>query len=107
MERTSTSQPFRAVNIADLTGWAQEEERRGCSVPLLLLRPILLDEVIHCEGERWDGDSLLVDPDIDPGRWDAIYTLIRDGLGRRKGIHKHLLRIYEAKNKENKHWKRI
>lgn len=98
---------FRAVNIADLTVWVQQEEKQGYSVPMLLLRPLLTDEVIHCEGERWDGDSLLVDTDVAPEQWNAVYALIREGAGRRKGIHKSLLRIYEAKTKERKQWKRI
>jgi hypothetical protein len=95
----------RAVNLADLTKYA---DRGSILNPvMLLLRPILTRQVVHCEGDRFDGDALVVQADIEDDRWEAIKTILRDGLGRREGIPKYALRIYETGKITNKTWKRV
>jgi len=47
----------------------------------LLLAPVLVNEGILCEKGRWDGMAAPVKPDIPLERWEAIYRIIRGGLG--------------------------
>ncbi len=95
---------YTAINICDLTGYIKPGE--VFSSMQLLLKPILTKNVVNCEGKRFDGDSLLVDPDIEPKRWTAIYTIIREGCGNLEPIPKYKLRIYQSKTGKGS-WKRI
>jgi hypothetical protein len=91
-----------AVNIADLT---KDQFRKPFGPVMLMLQPILdLEQVVHCERDRFDGMAVLVREDLDPERWAAIVEILRNGLGRMAGIPKHELRIYEGSGRT---WKRI
>jgi len=72
----------------------------------LLLAPVLLNEAVMCERERWDGMAAPVKPDIPLERWEAIYQMIRGGLGRQVPIPKHKLRIYRSRTGRGG-WERI
>ena len=91
-----------AVNVADLTVLAQAQH------PVLewMLRPILTRETQMCETKRVDSIAALVSSDVPIEQWDAMFQIIRDGLGQWQGLRKHELRIYQSKT-GNGGWKRI
>ncbi len=90
-----------AVNLCDLMAYG------GVLSPvLLILHPILTEEVRDCELHRIDGAALLVDPEVDEDRWSAIFEIFRKGAGRLEPIPKYKLRIYESKTGRGS-WKRI
>ena len=95
----------RAVNICDLTKYATDNPLM--SPVMLILKPVLTQDVVHCEGDRWDGDAFLVKEEIDDERWTAIKQILRDGIGRLSAIPKHELRIYESGKSTNKTWRRV
>ena len=96
----------RAVNLCDLTKYT--DDRAGLFNPvMLLLRPILTQQVVECEGKHIDGAALVVQADIEDERWEAIKSILRDGIGRLKPIPKYALRIYETRKITNKTWKRV
>jgi len=101
--RKSLSMPVYAVNVADLS--AQVQTKGQMCPPMLMLSDLLTKETIKCEGDRADGDGLLLD--VEPERMEAILDILRNGLGRMPGIPKNLLRIYMAKNATAKTWKRV
>lgn len=68
----------------------------------MLLTPVLTRETVECETGRFDGYGLRVQEDIDPERWGAIISLIRETWE----IGKAGLRIYESKT-GNGGWKRV
>jgi hypothetical protein len=92
-----------AVNIGDLT---TGQFRDPFCPARLLLQPVLDKNLtqVECEPGRFDGVGVLVAEDVDPERWAAILTILRNGLGRMAGIPKHALRIYEGSGRT---WKRI
>ena len=94
-----------AVNIADLATYGIRGELHPVR---LLLVPLLQRERVACEGKRWDGGSVLVRRDIKQARWDAIMTILREGVpgGRFEPVPKFKLRIYESKTGRGS-WRRI
>jgi len=95
--------PAYAINIADLS--AQIQRRGQMCPPMLMLSDLLTRETVKCEGNRLDGDALLLD--VDQERMEAILDILRNGLGRLPGIPKNLFRIYMAKNATARTWKRV
>ena len=93
-----------AINICDLSTFTNPDGK--LSFLQILLSPVMTRDVVKCEKGRIDGDALLVREDVSQERWDAIYSIIRDGLGKREPIHKNKLRIYESKTGQGG-WKRI
>lgn len=95
-----------AVNLSDLTGWKQDAENGNLAsqsgMLLMLLQPVLVKETVQAEGQRWDGDAVLVRADMTE-RFEAIHVIIRD-LWK---VHKNSgLRIYASKTGRGG-WKRI
>lgn len=96
----------RAVNLCNLTKYT--DDRAGLLNPVMLfLRPILTQQVVECEGKRIDGAALVVRVDVEEDRWEAIKTILRDGIGRLEPIPRHVLRIYETGKITNKTWRRV
>ncbi len=93
-----------AINICDLTTFINPDGQ--LSFLQTLLGPVLTRETVEVEKGRIDGDAALIKEDILPERWDAIYTIIRDGVGEREPIHKNKLRIYQSRTGKGG-WKRI
>jgi len=96
--------PVYAVNVADLS--AQVQTRGQMCPPMLMLSDLLTKETIKCEGDRLDGDGLLLKP-VNEERMETILDILRNGLGHMPGIPKNLLRIYTAKQATAKAWKRV
>lgn len=95
-----------AVNIVDLASILGLE---GKFHPLrLLLQKHLSTEIVACEGKRFDGDSVRVSRSVKQEQWDAIMTIIREGVpgGKIEPIPKYKLRIYESKTGHGS-WRRI
>lgn len=89
----------KAVNLVDLTKYA---DRDGLLNPvMLLLRPILTQQTVPCEGDRWDGTGVLVQADVTEERWEAIKEILRGKIPR------YALRMYEARQVTTKTWKRV
>lgn len=92
---------FYAVNLADLTIFSQEARGRGFSPVLTLIRPVLTEETVMCEGRRWDGTAVRVSQEhVDSGRFDAVLELVR------RQVHKNKLRVYISKTGKGG-WKRV
>lgn len=91
----------RAVNIGDLTKYV--DRSGGFSPVLLLLRPILTEQTVSCEGDRWDGTGVLVRADVPDEQWQAVKKVLRE----LKKIPKYALRMYETGKITNKTWKRV
>ncbi len=85
-----------AINLSDLIGLIPRNAHPLLNPYCLLIQPILAAEIVHCEGRRMDGGAVRVKSDLDPERWEAIYTLIRQGAGKMKPISRHQLRIYRS-----------
>lgn len=91
----------RAVNLGDLTKYV--DRGGGLSPIMLLLRPLLTEQVVQCEGDRWDGGAVLVRADVKDEQWQAVKKVLRE----LKGIPKYALRMYETGKVGNKTWKRV
>ena len=84
-----------STGLADLTAHIRPEDTFS---PLqLLLVPVLVKAAVSCERGKFDGMAAPVSADLPAERWEAIYRIIREGLGRQKPIRKHELRIYRSR----------
>ena len=88
-----------AVNLSDLATFAGQT-----NTPMMLLQPVLTQEQVDAEPEQLDGAALLLAVDSQSGRWEAIYDILRNGLGKQPGTPKHVLRLYE---RTGSRWTRI
>ena len=79
-----------AVNLSDLAGFLD-----GPNTVMMLLQPVLTQDQVDAEPEQFDGTALLLALDSQTGRWEAIYDILRNGLGKKPGVPKHTLRRYE------------
>jgi len=86
-----------AVNLADLTRFVGPDGQGRFNPPWLLLNRILDPaEVICCEREQWDGMAVRVKSTIPFQQWQAVYTILRLGVGRWPPLPRHQLRIYHS-----------
>jgi hypothetical protein len=91
-----------AINIADLTTLKQK-------YPIIcdfMVAPVLTHDTVDVERGQVDGIGVLVQASVPDDQWQAIVTVLRQGLGQFPGYHKHLLRIYDSKTGVGG-WKRI
>lgn len=95
---------FYAVNLADLAAHMDLDNPLGTPLGVLLNR-ILTEEEVLCESDL-AGHAVRVDSGVPESQWQAIYTMIREGWGRQKGIEKHALRIYASETGKGS-WERI
>lgn len=91
-----------AINICDLGAYQSDHEYK-IMVDYMLL-PVLSDVIIDCEPGRIDGLAMAVKSHVGESQMKAILDLVRNGLGKRKGVHKNLLRIYKTGKGG---WKRV
>ena len=71
-----------AVSLRDMVDF------EGMIFPLTALRPVLEhnEPVVYPEGDILGREAVLVRQDVTQERWDALYDLIRNGIGARPGI---------------------
>lgn len=96
-----------AFNVADLHTYVNDHEYKimvQCMIyPVLDRDP---GSTFFVDARRIDENGILVKEDITEERMGAIVQLVREGLGQRKGLAKHQLRIYQSKTGRGG-WKRI
>lgn len=92
-----------AINIADLSRLIPFDAPPFHPYRLLII-PLLGREIVDCEKNRLDGAGVRVKSD-DPARWEAVYRIIREGLGTLPPVQKHQLRIYQSQT--GRYWRRI
>jgi hypothetical protein len=81
-----------SINLADLTTLKRD-------YPIVcdcMVMPILTQETVDHDKKRFDEIAVIVKPEIDRERWEAIVKIMRDGMGRFPGYHKNLFRMYEG-----------
>ena len=83
-----------AVSLWDMAPFEHE------IFPLTMLRPVLdrTAPTVYPEGVILGREAVLVRQDVTQERWDAIYEIIRNGIGARPGIPKEKLGIYVSAN---------
>ncbi len=89
-----------SINVADLTNLAQDW-------PIIMdfmLAPFITWDIVTAEKGQVDGIAVLVQ-DIPGDQWDAIFQILREGMGAFPGYKRNLLRIYESRT--GRGWKRI
>lgn len=87
-----------AINVADLVTF------RDNFPVMLLLQPLLTEERVNCEPERFDGEGVRIQATTPIERWEGVLHMLRKGPRR---IPKEQLRIYEQVGKQSERWKRI
>lgn len=94
-----------AVNLADYHGLVGDSSFHPVK---LLFNPVLMveDNLVTCEGRRWDGEAIRVKQDTPQERWDAIVQIMREGVGKLPTYHRNKFRIYKSKTGKGS-WKRI
>ncbi len=91
-----------AMNVADLTTLKQD-------YPIIcdfMVAPVLTRETVEVERGRVDGVGVLVQDTVPDSRREALFSVLRDGLGAFPGYPRNLLRIYQSATGHGG-WKRI
>jgi hypothetical protein len=82
----------RSINLADMTKLKQ-------AYPIIcdyMVAPLLTRETIEHDKTRLDEVAVLVRDDVPDEQWDAVKTILRNGMGLFPGYHRNHLRIYEG-----------
>jgi hypothetical protein len=81
---------MRAISVMDLTRF----ENTPYHPALRLAGRYLTDEIVKV-GSEMDDDAFVVSDDVTPEQWAAYLDIVRNGIGKHRGIHKNKFRIYE------------